>query len=276
MPTTLEKTVREIALENPSSIRVFESLGIDYCCGGKKPLSDACFRANVDLARVVELLEQARHEAASPEAPEWRDKPLGELIAHVVEKHHAYVRQETPRIEGLLAKVLARHGADRPEIGKIDQLFSAISQELSTHMLKEEQVLFPDMERMEQAVQSGQPVPAAFFGTVKRPIANMVAEHDDARRPARTDSRTLERVPGSGRCLSYLFRALSRARRIRTRSSPARSPGKQHSVSSCRRNGACRLMDTGKSLPHGALRKSSANRRANIRTWSIPEKLRSR
>lgn len=180
MPTTLEKTVREIALENPSSIRVFESLGIDYCCGGKKPLSDACFRANVDLARVVGLLEQARNEVASPEAPEWRDKPLGELVAHVVEKHHAYVRQETPRIEGLLAKVLARHGADRAEIGKIDQLFSAIGQELSTHMLKEEQVLFPYIKRMEQAVRAGSPVPAAFFGTVQRPIANMMAEHDDA------------------------------------------------------------------------------------------------
>lgn len=180
MPTTLEKTVREIALENPSSIRVFESLGIDYCCGGKRPLSDACSHANVDFARVIELLEQASHESVAPEAAAWKDKPLRELIAHVVGKHHAYVRQETPRIEGLLAKVTARHGADRPEISEIEQLFTAISQELSTHMLKEEQVLFPHVERMEQAVLSGNPVPAAFFGTVKRPIANMVAEHDDA------------------------------------------------------------------------------------------------
>jgi len=180
MATTLEKTVREIALENPSIIRVFESLGIDYCCGGKKPLSDACSHANVDLARVVELLEQARNQAASPQALEWRDKPLGELTTHIVGQHHAYVRRETPRIEGLLAKVLARHGADRPEIREIDQLFSAISKELATHMLKEEQVLFPYMERMEQSVRAGNPVPPAFFGTVQRPIANMVAEHDDA------------------------------------------------------------------------------------------------
>jgi regulator of cell morphogenesis and NO signaling len=180
MPTTLEKTVREIALENPSSIRVFESLGIDYCCGGKKPLSDACTHANVDFTRVMELLEQASRETVAPEAAEWKDKPLGELVAHIVGKHHDYVRQETPRIEALLAKVLARHGTDRPEIAQIEQLFTAMSQELSTHMLKEEQVLFPYIERMEQAVQAGNPVPTAFFGTVKRPIANMVAEHDDA------------------------------------------------------------------------------------------------
>lgn len=65
MPTTLEKTVREIALENPSSIRVFESLGIDYRCGGKQPPSDACSHAKVDLARVVELLDQACNDAAN-------------------------------------------------------------------------------------------------------------------------------------------------------------------------------------------------------------------
>jgi len=180
MTTTSEKTVREIALENPSSIRVFEALGIDYCCGGKKPLSDACSQASVEFSRFLELLEQAAREPLAPETAEWKEKPLGDLIAHIVQKHHGYVRREIPRIETLLAKVISKHGPNRPEIGQIAELFSAIAQELSTHMLKEEQVLFPHVERMERAVLAGTPVPAAFFGTVKRPIANMVAEHDDA------------------------------------------------------------------------------------------------
>jgi regulator of cell morphogenesis and NO signaling len=179
MQTITEKTVREIALENPSSIRVFESLGIDYCCGGKRPLSDACSHAKVDFDRVIELLETAKLESQTP-AGEWKDKPLGELTAYIAAKHHGYVRQETPRIHGLLTKVAAKHGPTHPEISMIDELFTALGQELSTHMLKEEQVLFPHIERMEQAVLAGSPAPAAFFGTVKRPIANMVAEHDDA------------------------------------------------------------------------------------------------
>jgi regulator of cell morphogenesis and NO signaling len=180
MPTITEKTVREIALENPSSIRVFEALGIDYCCGGKKPLSDACSHANVDFGRVQELLAQADRDSQAPVAQEWRDKPLSGLIAHIVAKHHGFVRNETPRIQALLTKVGSKHGAIHPEIAAIEQLFSAVSQELSTHMLKEEQVLFPYIERMEHAVQGGEAIPPAFFGTVKRPIANMVAEHDDA------------------------------------------------------------------------------------------------
>jgi regulator of cell morphogenesis and NO signaling len=180
MQTITEKTVREIALENPSSIRVFESLGIDYCCGGRKPLSDACSHANVDFERVLELLAKAKVEGQTQDSEGWEAKPLAELIGRIVTKHHGYVRQETPRIQRLMAKVLAKHGPTHPEIAQIDELFSAISQELATHMLKEEQVLFPYVERMEDAVLAGQEVPEPFFGTVKRPIANMLAEHDDA------------------------------------------------------------------------------------------------
>jgi regulator of cell morphogenesis and NO signaling len=180
MQTIAEKTVREIAIEDPSSVRVFESLGIDYCCGGKRPLSDACSHAHVDVDRVRELLAAARRDSQAPEVGQWRDKPLGHLIAHIVETHHGFVRQETPRIASLLAKVAAKHAPLHPEINQIEPLFTAIGQELSTHMLKEERVLFPYIARMEQATLSGNPPPEAFFGSVQRPIANMVAEHDDA------------------------------------------------------------------------------------------------
>jgi regulator of cell morphogenesis and NO signaling len=144
---TIEKTVREIALENPSSIRVFETLGIDYCCG---------------------------------QTSEWATRPLSELIGNIVEQHHGFVRRETPRLVGLLAKVKAKHGPTHPQVAQIESLFLAMAQELSTHMLKEEQVLFPHIERLEKAALSGAPAPEAFFGSVSRPIANMAAEHDDA------------------------------------------------------------------------------------------------
>ncbi len=180
METIAEKTVREIAVESPESVRVFESLGIDYCCGGKRPLSDACSHARVDVDRVLELLATASRDSQAPEAGGWDQKPLGDLIVHIVETHHGFVRRETPRIASLLTKVAAKHGPLHPEINQIEPLFTAIGQELATHMLKEEQVLFPYIARMEQATLSGNPLPEAFFGSVQRPIANMVAEHDDA------------------------------------------------------------------------------------------------
>jgi regulator of cell morphogenesis and NO signaling len=176
---TTESTVREIALENPSTIRVFETLGIDYCCGGKRNLSDACTHAKVPLARALELLENAGKDARDDGDPS-NEIPLHALTARIVAKHHSFVRSETPRIQALLTKVLSRHGDAHPEVRQIEALFLAMAQELSTHMLKEEQVLFPYLEKMEAAFAMAQPLPPAFFGSVANPIAKMMADHDDA------------------------------------------------------------------------------------------------
>jgi len=177
-----EKTVREIAIENPVSIRVFESVGIDYCCGGKRSLSEACAQAGVAIDHVLDLLAQMDNDSHSQPlgSEDWRARPVHDLIAQIVEEHHSFVRRETPRIGSMLSKVSAKHGQAHPEILQIEPLFTAIGQELATHMLKEEHVLFPYIEQMEHAARKGAPMPSACFGSVQRPIANMVAEHDDA------------------------------------------------------------------------------------------------
>ena len=180
MNDTRDKTVREIAIENPSSVRVFETLGIDYCCGGKRSLNDACTRANVPLESVLNLLAEAKQDHPAKDAGVWNEARLSVLADHIVQAHHGYVRRETPRIAALLVKVIGRHGGSRPEVKHIEELFTAVSQELFPHMLKEEQVLFPYIAKMESAILDGQPLPPAFFGSVTKPIANMLADHDDA------------------------------------------------------------------------------------------------
>ena len=102
----------------------------------------------------MELLEQANVDAQAPDAGGWKTKPLGELIAHIVAKHHGYVRQETPRIQALLTKVWQSTDRRIPRSVRSTSCFRRFAQELSTHMLKEEQVLFPYIERMEAAVLS--------------------------------------------------------------------------------------------------------------------------
>jgi regulator of cell morphogenesis and NO signaling len=180
MTQTLEKTVRDIAVECPASVRVFEELGIDYCCGGRKSLRDACLSANVPVERAIELLNGSAQAAPVPDDTQWNSAPLDALTTHIVQKHHAYVRQELPRLNLLLAKVTDRHGSAHPELHEVGPLFTAIAQELSIHMMKEEHVLFPYIDSMAQAYQVRAPLPPACFSSVERPIANMLADHDDA------------------------------------------------------------------------------------------------
>ena len=180
MTLNTNQTVREIAINNPQTVRIFESLGIDYCCGGKRPLREACERANVPLERAIELLTTVKSQSTSPEERSWSGASMADLTGHIVQRHHRSVREESPRLQLLLEKVVNRHGGAHPELRSIQDLFAALSQELFAHMLKEEQVLFPYLQKMEAAASAAGVRPEACFGSVEFPIARMLADHDDA------------------------------------------------------------------------------------------------
>src|SRR5208283_4227440 len=93
----LTQTVREIALEQPHSIRVFERFGIDYCCGGRKPLGEACIARDLSSDEVLAALASATNTAV-PLAVDWSQASLSQLIDHIVATHHAYVKRELPRL----------------------------------------------------------------------------------------------------------------------------------------------------------------------------------
>jgi regulator of cell morphogenesis and NO signaling len=173
---TLEKTVGELVTEQPGRSRAFERLGIDYCCGGKRRLRDACERLKLDPATV--LRELARADATSSSQPEkdWSTAPMSELVEHIVTTHHGYLREALPRLAYLVTKVATVHGSAHPELQKLHRVFSGLQIELEEHMEKEEQVLFPLCRELATARE----VPEFHCGSVNRPIMRMMLEHQDA------------------------------------------------------------------------------------------------
>lgn len=171
MTTTTEATVGDVATARPASIRVFESLGIDFCCGGGARLSDACERAGVSVADLEAKIDDAERTRDAKSDIDWSREPLPRLTAYICDKHHTFVRSELPRLESLFAKVAAKHGGAHPELRQMNELFLALAQELSVHLMKEEQILFPFIEGN---------VTHACFPSVRNPISVMFAEHEDA------------------------------------------------------------------------------------------------
>ena len=212
MTIATTKTVGEIAAEVPRSTRELEKLGIDYCCGGSRTLGEACAQAKIPVEEAVERLKQGAAKAAqSGTTEDWQGKPLVDLIAHINGTHHVFVRSECPRINALTEKVVGVHGRNHPELLVVQLVFSALSEELALHLMKEEQVLFPYVVRMEESVLAGEPVPPAMFGTVMNPIGMMMQEHDgagDALRRLRSITNNYA-VPDDA-CISYrtLYQAL--------------------------------------------------------------------
>ncbi len=179
MKASLEQTVREIATKQPASVRVFESLGIDYCCGGQLSLREACERASVSPDEVLNRISAAENEPSTP-AGDWAHASVAELTRHIVEDHHGYSRREFPRLISICVKVVERHGSAHPEMKSVQELFQTLADELSRHMIKEENVLFPYLAQMEAALREGRAVPPAMFGSVEMPISRMLADHDEA------------------------------------------------------------------------------------------------
>jgi regulator of cell morphogenesis and NO signaling len=207
------RTVREFATEIPNATRIFEKLGIDYCCGGGKPLEAACRQANIPVDDVLRSLQGASAPLAdaAAEVPDFQNANLADLIAHILSAHHAYVKQEIPRLKQLLIKVVAVHGDGHPELPGVQRTFAGLAEELTSHMMKEEVVLFPYIEKLEAATKAGRPVPQAPFGSISNPVHMMEMEHASAG-GALEEIRTLTSAytPPESACFSYktLYSAL--------------------------------------------------------------------
>src|SRR4051794_5243420 len=132
MSLTAEKTVRELALENPAATRVFEKLGIDYCCGGNKSLEQACRAANLSMDEVIDSLEMADQAARAVQAVrDWQREPLADLVSHITNTHHRFTRSELARLSPLCDKVCSVHGKNHPELQKVRASFQELAQELT-------------------------------------------------------------------------------------------------------------------------------------------------
>lgn len=169
----IDHTVGSIVRDYPALSRLFEQAKVDYCCGGQRTLGEACRQRGLDPQRFLAQLEAY---AASEIVPEVNLAALSltELADHIERIHHAYLHEELPRLERIVTKVAAVHGDKEPRLKQMKDTFLALSAELTTHLMKEEQVLFPMIRQLE----ASDTLPGFHCGTVVNPISRMIVEHD--------------------------------------------------------------------------------------------------
>jgi regulator of cell morphogenesis and NO signaling len=204
---SLTATVGELVAQRPSRSRVFEQFKIDFCCGGKLPLAEACRKKGIDPQQVLAALE-AEAASAAPQAQSWADATMTQIADHIEATHHAYLRRELPRIEYLTHRVATRHGDHTPSLVKLHQLFLAFKADLEAHMLKEERILFPMCRELDGATAA----PSFHCGSVRNPVAMMVTEHDHAGEDlSQMRALTNDFIPPADACNTYraLFSALA-------------------------------------------------------------------
>ncbi len=172
-----KETLGEIAAKDLRKAQIFRKYGLDFCCGGKKTVKEACSEKGLDVAKIEQELLQADKVVSSRPLPynEWE---LDFLADYIVNTHHSYVKKNLPDILAYANKVARVHGSRHPELLPVRELVEEVYNEMMNHMVKEERILFPYIKDIVTAQKNTQPLQASHFGTVQNPINMMEMEHE--------------------------------------------------------------------------------------------------
>jgi regulator of cell morphogenesis and NO signaling len=188
-PPSREPTLAELATTRPGAALVFHRHGLDFCCHGQADLATSCRARGLDPAAIAAELGAAEREARGFER--WDERPLPELIEHLLERYHRRHRADLPPLVAMARKVEEVHAAKASCPRGLAALLARVAEELEQHMQKEEQVLFP-------MLLAGRGRMAAM------PIQVMEHEHvDHGRNLERLRAITNGYVPPSGACTTW-------------------------------------------------------------------------
>ncbi|WP_423147156.1 iron-sulfur cluster repair di-iron protein [Rubrolithibacter danxiaensis] len=174
-----EETIGEIVAKDYRKAQVFKKFGIDFCCGGKKTLTEVCEKKGIDADAVEKELSLINGENKNSEN-DFQKWDIGFLSDYIINTHHQYVKENTAFINELAHKVARVHGDRHPEAISVAEVFSRIGQDLTLHMAKEEKILFPFIKELANTQKNGGMLQKAAFGKVSNPIQLMEMEHEQA------------------------------------------------------------------------------------------------
>ncbi|MGV3539223.1 MAG: iron-sulfur cluster repair di-iron protein [Rufibacter sp.] len=176
---TEEESIGELVAKDFRKAQVFKKYGIDFCCGGKKSISQVCEEKGID-PEVVERELNALPDAKATAQNDFDNWDLSFLADYIVNVHHKYVREAIPALYEYTNKIARVHGSRHPELLQVAKHFVNVANELESHMPKEERVLFPFIKQLNEAKQKGEKLVRPAFGSIQNPINMMEMEHEAA------------------------------------------------------------------------------------------------
>lgn len=203
MENLKNKTIGSFVAEDFRTAAVFSKYRIDFCCKGNRTVTEVCEKQNIDADTLLENVLQVVQSENSGTI-DFNSWPLDLLADYIEKTHHRYVEEKTNVLLPFLDKLCKVHGANHPELFKINELFIGCAGELSQHMKKEELVLFPFVKRMVKIKESDGILSQPSFGTVSNPIAMMMHEHDnEGERFREIAALTDNYTPPADACTTY-------------------------------------------------------------------------
>lgn len=178
MTSISEQTLASLVTQHHQTATVLEKYDLDFCCKGKRTLAAACKEKNISLEDILAELQLFTAPEEKLQMP-FEQMTAEQLIGYILIHHHFYVKQSMPTIYGHLEKIVNKHGERHPYMINVLQLFTAILQEMTSHMQKEEAILFPRIKEVEKLVAEGN-AGQTSGSYITGPINVMETEHEHA------------------------------------------------------------------------------------------------
>ena len=205
-----KQKVGDIVTDNYHAAGVFKTHGIDFCCGGGRPLDVVCEKKGIDISIIIDALDNIEWKNRGDEN-NYKDWGPSFLIDYIENKHHNFVRQKTEEIPIYAAKVARVHGERYPENVEIYKQFGILANELIEHLKDEEETVFPLVKRLSEKQLAGEELTKSEKQVLSNLLEKMVDDHDGAG-DAMAEIRRLSNDfnPPEGACKTYqvLYRNL--------------------------------------------------------------------
>ena len=184
-----QTTLAELAVTHPDASRIFHRERLDYCCGGKRTLADACQERGLAAATILTEIESLEHDRAT--SVSWAQRPLADLVPFITNRDHDDLRLELPELIALAEKVEDRHAEKTTVPQGLAAHLKQVQAAVLEHLAKEEQILFP--------------IILAGNGTLAGdPVQVMLHEHHEhARNLQRTRDLAHDFVPPAEACTTW-------------------------------------------------------------------------
>ncbi len=174
-----KQKIGDIVSENYHAAGVFKAHGIDFCCGGGRPLDIVCEKQGIELSAITEALENIawKNQESGDNYSDWSPSFL---IDYIINTHHNFVRQKTEEIPIYAAKVARVHGERYPENVEIFKQFVSLANELTEHLKEEEETVFPMIKRLSGKREAGIVLSDEEKESLKKELEKMVDDHTGA------------------------------------------------------------------------------------------------
>lgn len=175
---TLNTTIGEIVAADYRTAKVFETHGIDFCCGGKVALSAICQEKGINPDTLLREIAAIKTEQID-RSQNYTSWELPFLVDYIVNTHHAYLKENDEQIAAYARKIAEVHGVHHPEVIEISDIFQKIATDMAEHLREEEEDFFPTVKRAAAEKKAGNAPSKEDSNVIKESLEKLGREHEE-------------------------------------------------------------------------------------------------